>query len=200
MANSWARDLAMSTSTNVGTGMTYALILGCDERDVKMLTDWVRITSHSAGHLMLLPALFFELQLKRHVRLSEVNWSKLVTLCARTGQYGERPTEMQSVFPEEPVDYAETTRQVLGLYQDTGFLAKDLLKAIKALRMMAKILRLNASTVPNAVKKAFIVSENNRIEGRLDEMMDHYGGLIAECKQVADGASLLNQAVSLNWT
>ena len=77
MDNSWPRDLAMSASAEVGTGMTYALFHGCDEQDVKVLTEWLQITAYSAGHPLLLPALFVELQLRRHKswpRTIGANW------------------------------------------------------------------------------------------------------------------------------
>ena len=75
----------MSASAEVGTGMICALFHGCDELDVKVLTEWLRMTTYSAGHPLLLPALFAEQQLWRHKRLAQDNWRKLVVLNAHTG-------------------------------------------------------------------------------------------------------------------
>ncbi len=51
------------------------------------------------------------------------------------------------------------------------------------------------TTVPEA-RIDFIATENARIGERLGEMTDDYEGLIAECKLITDGASLLINAVS----
>ncbi|CAF9923504.1 hypothetical protein IMSHALPRED_005945 [Imshaugia aleurites] len=186
----------MSASANVGTGMTYALFHGCDEQDVKVLTDWVKMTTYSAGHPLLLPALFAELQLRRHKRLTRDNWSKLVTLYARTGQYGNRaPGTQPASLQEDAFDYDNTTREVLGMYQDAGFLEKGLIKLRRWLKQMASQMEIIKTTVPEA-RTEFINMENARIGERLEEMMDDYEGLITECKLILDGASLLNNAVS----
>ena len=196
MDNSWSRDLAMSASANIGTGMTYALFHGCDEKDVKVLTDWVKMTIYSAGHPLLLPALFAELQLRRHKRLIRDNWSKLVTLYARTGQYGSRaPGAQPASLQEDAFDYDDTTREILGMYQDTGFLEKGLLKVRRVLKQMASQMEIIKDTVPES-RTDFIGTENARIGERLEEMMDDYEGLTTECKLISDGASLLNNAVS----
>lgn len=84
MDKSWPRDLAMSASAEVGTSMTYALFHGCDEQDVKSSTEWLQMTAYSVGHPLLLPALFAELQLRRHKRLAQDNWRKLVALYSHT--------------------------------------------------------------------------------------------------------------------
>lgn len=186
----------MSCSANVGTGMTYALFHGCDQQDVKVLTDWLRITTYSAGHPLLLPALFAELQLRRHKRLTRDNWSKLVRLYAHTGQYGNRAQKAQPApLQENAFDYDNITREVLGMYQETGFLEKGLMKFRRGLKQMASQLEVIKTTVPKA-RIEFIVTENTRIGERLEEMMDDYEGLLAECKLIMDGASLLNNAVS----
>ena len=186
----------MSSSANVGAGMTYAIFHGCDEQDVKVLTDWLRMTTYSAGHPLLLPALFAELQLRRHKRMTRDNWSKLVTLYAHTGQYGnhaqkEQPTPLQ----DNEFDYDHTTREVLRMYQDTGFLEKGLIKFRRKLRQMACQSEVIRTTVPET-RTEFIVTGNVRIGERLEEMMDDYEGLLADCKLIMDGASLLNNAVS----
>ena len=196
MDNSWSRDLAMSSSANVEQGMTYALFHGCDDQDVKVLTDWLKMTTYSAGHPLLLPALFAELQLRRHKTLTRDNWSKLVTLYAHTGQYGNHAQKAQHApLRENAVDYGNTTREVLGMYQDTGFLEKGLTKIRRELKQMASQLEVIKATVPEA-RTEFIVTENARIGERLEEMMDDYESLLAECKLIMDGASLLNNAVS----
>ena len=196
MDNSWSRDLAMAASANIGTGMTYALFHGCDEQDVKVLMDWLKITICSAGHPLLLPAFFAELQLRRHKRLTRNNWSKLITLYAHTGQYrnhspGAQPASLQ----KDAFDYDNTTREVLGMYQDTGFLETGLTKLRRGLKQMEGQLAAIRITVPET-QADFIAKESVRIGDRLEEMMDDYEGLIAECRLITDGASLLNNAVS----
>lgn len=195
MDNSWSRDLAMSSSANVGTGMTYALFHGCDEQDVKLLTDWLRMTTCSVGHPLLLPALFAELQLRRHKKLARDYWSKLVTLYAHTGQYRNPAQMAQPALPQENAfDYDDTTREILRMYQDTGFLEKGLIKLRRALQRMASQLEVIKVTVPEA-RIEFVVTQNAHIEERLEEMMDDYEGLLADCKLIMDGASVLNNAV-----
>ena len=180
----------------MGTGMTYALFHGCDEKDVKDLTDWLSMTKYSAGHPLLLPALFAELQLRRHKKLTRANWRKLVTLYAHTGQYENRAQGAQPTGSREnAVDYDRTTREVLGMSQDTGFLEKGLLKLRRGLKQMVSQLEVIKTTVPET-QTGFILTENARIGERLEEMMDDYEGLIAECKLILDGASMLNNAVS----
>lgn len=195
MDNAWSRDLAMSASTNMMTGMTYALLHGCDEQDVEVLTDWLKMTERSAGHPTLLPALFAELQLRRHKRLTRDNWSKLTTLYAHTGQYrsptsGPQPGSLQ----EDTFDYDNTTREVLRMYQDTGFLEKSLLNFQRKLKQMLAKLTVIGITMPEA-RKDFIITESTRIGERLEEIIDDYEGLIAKCKLITDGASLLTEAV-----
>ena len=196
MDNSWPRDLAMSASAEVGTGMTYALFHGCDEQDVKVLTEWLQMTTYSAGHPLLLPALFAELQLRRHKRLAQDNWRKLVALYAHTGQYSNlAPGVQHASLRQGAFDYDDTTREVLGMYQDTSFLKKNLMKLCRGLKRMASQTAVIRTTAPE-VRTDFIATESLRIEERLEEIMDDYEGLLAECDLVADGASLLNSAVS----
>lgn len=196
MDHSWPRDLVMSSSANVGTGMTYAIFHGCDEQDVKVLTDWLGMTTCSAGHPLLLPALFAELQLRRHKKLTRDKWSKLVTLYAHTGQYGDNAQKEQPrPLHNNVFDYDHTTREVLRIYQDTGFLEKGLTKFRRKLRQMVCQLEAIKSTVPDT-RTEFIVTGNVRIGERLEEMMDDYEGLLADCKLIKDGASVLNNAVS----
>jgi hypothetical protein len=199
MDNSWSRDLAMSASASVGTGMTYALFHGCDEQDVEVLTDWLKMTTCSAGHPMLLPALFVELQLRRHKRLTQDIWCKLVTLYARTGQYRNHALGTQPAYlQEDAFDYDNITREVLGMYQETGFLEKSLSKFQRSMKQMVAQLAAIATTVPDA-QKDFIATEGARIRERLEEIIDDYDGHIAECKLVTDGASLLTGAVSRSF-
>ena len=188
----------MSASANMQTGMTYALFHGCDDHDVKVLTDWLTMTTDSAGHPMLLPALFAELQLRRHKRLTRDNWSKLVTLYAHTGQYGHQASGQPVPLQDDPVDYDTTTRDVLGMYQDTGFLENSLLTSQRGLRRMAAQLTVVEKAVP-PFRKDFILTEGGRIRERLEDMMDEYERLIAKCKLITDGASLLTGAVS-RWS
>ena len=196
MDNSWSRDLAMSASASVETGMTCALLHGCDEQDVKTLTDWLSMTTYSAGHPLFLPALFAELQLRRHKKLARDNWCKLVTLYANTGQYKNHSPGVQPVASYEVAfDYDDTTREVLGMYQDTGFLEKSLTKYRRGLKKVVGQLAVIKTTMPEA-QRDFIAGESTRIRERLEEMMGDYEELTAECKLVMDGASLLNSAVS----
>ena len=200
MDHSWSRDIAMSASANVGTGMTYALFHGCDEQDVKILTDWLKMTTCSAGHPLHLPALFAELQLRRHKRLTQDNWRKLVTLYAHTGQYGNRaPGAQPTSLQEDAFDYDNTTRDVLGMYQETGFLEKGLIKLRRWLKQMTSQMEVIKTTVPKA-RTDFIATESDRIGERLEAMMDDYEELIAECKLITDGALLLTNAVSRSFT
>lgn len=117
MDNSWSRDLAMSASTDIGAGMTYAIFHGCDEQDVKILSNWFRTTTYSAGHPMLLPALFAELQLRRHKREGQKSWNKLVRLYSLTGQYKNHISGSSSVpFREDQIDYDNITREIIGMH------------------------------------------------------------------------------------
>ena len=196
MDNSWPRDLAMSASAEVGTGMTYALFHGCDEQDVKILTEWLQMTAYSAGHPLLLPALFAELQLRRHKRLAQDNWRKLVALYAHTGQYSDLAPGLQHAYLREGAfDYDNTTREVLGMYQDTSFLKKTLVKLCRGLKRMASQIEVIRTNAPES-RAEFIATESARIEERLEEIMGDYEGILAECDLIADGASLLNSAVS----
>ena len=199
MNNSWPRDLAMSASANAETAMIYALFHGCDEQDMEILTSWLKMTTYSAGHPVLLPALFAELQLRRHKRLTRNNWSKLVTLNANTGQYRDRvPGVPLASLHVDTFDYDNTTREVLQMFQDTGFLEKDLVKTRRGLKQMISQQELIRTTMSGAQSNLF-ATENVRIARRLEEMTDDYEALIAECKVITDGASLLNTAVSLSF-
>ena len=196
MDNAWSRDLAMSASANPHTGMAYALFHGCDEQDVKVLTDWFQITTPSAGHPFLLPALFIELQLRRHKRIAREKWTNLIKLYAHTGQYGDSndgppPVVTQAISS----DYNTTTKEILGMYQDTGFLETVLLRLRNGLKRLIKQVEVNEGTILDAQAQT-LSTESARIRTRLEEMMDEYEGLIAECKLVTEGASLLTNAVS----
>ena len=60
---------------------------------------------------------------------------------------------------------------------------------------MASQTEVIRTTAPE-VRTDFIATESLRIEERLEEIVDDYEGLLAECDLIADGASLLNSAVS----
>lgn len=194
--NSWPRDLAMSASTNMETGMTYALFHGCDDHDVTVLSGWLKVSAHSAGHPMLLPALFAELQLRRHKRLNQKNWRQLVTLYALTGQYGNQVLGSPPLSSREGItDYANITRDIIVMHQDTGFLEKSHIKFNRTLKRMVAQLAVISVNVPEA-RKDFMAIEGARIEERLGEIIDDYEGLIEKCKLITEGASLLIGAVS----
>ena len=200
MENSWSRDVAMSTSTNLETCMTYALFHGCDEQDVKVLTHWLQLTPNSAGHPMLLPAFFAEMQLRRHKKLAEDNWTKLIKLYAQTGQYGSPALQpRQNGVHEGTSDHVQITREVLEMHQDTGFLEKSLLNFQRRLRQMLPHSTDFESKVAERHKQ-FVSIEGARIVERLEEMSDQYHGLVEECRLVKEGASMLTGAVSVPWS
>lgn len=80
------------------------------------------------------------------------------------------------------------------MYQDTGFLEKSHLTFKRKLKQMIAQLAVISTTMPET-RKDFIVNEGNRIGERLEEIIDDYEELIAECKLITDGASLLTGAV-----
>ena len=174
MENSWPRDLAMSASTNIETGITYALFHGCDEQDLKVLTDWIHMTTCSVGHPLLLPALFAEMQLRRHKKYAWDSWSSLVTLYDYTGHYGTGASNLQtSSSQDNSIDYDKTTRDVLEIYQSTGFLERDLVRFCRSLKQMASQLPKLDDTATQAWK-TLISAESIRIGDRLDEMIGMY--------------------------
>ena len=187
MDHAFSRDLAMSASGNTKTAMSYALFHGCDEQDVGVLIDWLSLTGDSVGHPLLLPALFAEMQLRRHRRFTKKNWKTLVTQYAQTGQYG-------GTKQGDSLDYEKATREVLTMHQSTGFLEKDLVQFRRRLSQMKALLTKIAGDVPESQRK-FIAKEGTRIGERLDEMINEYESLIAECRRVTEGASLLTGAV-----
>lgn len=70
------------------------------------------------------------------------------------------------------------------------------MKFQRTLKQMVAQLAVIGINTPQA-RTDFIATESARIGLRLDEMIDDYEGLIANCKLVTDGASLLTGAVSL---
>ncbi|KAL9612390.1 MAG: hypothetical protein Q9167_003030 [Letrouitia subvulpina] len=185
----------MSASADVQTGMTYAIFHGCDKQDEKILLEWLKLTTFSAGHPLLLPSLFAELQLKRYLTLTRENWTRLVKLCADTGQYRKPSQQAQASPPrEDAFNYDNTTREILQMYQDTEFLVKDLTKIQNELKQMMGLLDLIRTAAPDT-RKDFIARENARIGERLEEIVAEYDALLAECKLITDGASLLTNAV-----
>ena len=196
MGSSWSKDLAMSASANVETGITCAILHGCEEQDVKVLAEWLELTACSAGHPMLLPALFAEMQLRRHKTLGWDSWKKLMTLYASTGQYDNPMIDQQPTrLPASQVDYDSTTKEVLRMHQNTGYLKPALAQSQKQLVQMVAAIDLIACEVPDG-RRGYIDIEGARIRSRLEQMIDDYERLIGKSNLTTDGASILIGAVS----
>lgn len=185
----------MSCCANIHTGVTRAIFLGCDQNDVRVLTGWLKILT-SMGHPVLLPALFAELQLRRHKTLIGNNWSKLVSLYAETGLYGDsnpaRPYVATS--KEDTKDYGRTTKHILQMHQDTGFLENSLRSCRRKLEQLISHATINDDVAPQSLKES-TQAETTRIQARLQDMIIEYEEIEAKCKHITEGASILTAAV-----
>lgn len=195
--HSFSRDLALTTFSNLSTGQTFALIVGCDEYDKKALVEWLRLTTCSAGHPHHIPTLFAELQLRRYKALATEGWTKLLTIYADTGQFQNESRLPESNLGEMSFSsLGNTTKILAGTYQSTGFLEESVSHFQRDMLALRKSMSVQIPTELAPVRKDFLIHQNKRINKRVEEMIGDCKGTLAECKMIIDGASLL---VGIIW-
>ena len=196
MSSGWPRDLAMSATANIENGLTSAIIHGCDQSDVEIIGEWLHFTKRSVAYPLLLPALFTELQLRRHKTMCKENSNSLVELYAKTGQYDESMLGKGLYSHLAQDDYDSITKEVIRLHQKAGFLEQALSRAQKWLKQMVT----QTDVITGAAREdrtTYIMAEGARLRDRLEEMIDIYDDLKGSCKLITDGASVMIAAVSL---
>jgi hypothetical protein len=200
MGGAFPRDLALATSSNLHSGRTCALIHGCDDNDLKSIETFLNFSKASIGHPMLLHLLFADLQLKRHKARHSSGWDGLLVGLHRIGLQRTNAPEVLvwgDNVRDEDLNHNEMTKEMLDVFQKSGFLEQSLAKFRTLLTRMASHVRVDDATLSQA-QIDYMNLHNPRIEQAITTLIDKYDDLVKNCNLTTNGASLLISAVSVH--
>jgi hypothetical protein len=174
------------------------MIHGCDEDDLKSISTFMKFSASSIRHAMPLLILFAELQFKRHRAAHNSGWDDLLLGLHRIGlQRTEGPEVVVQGHNIQvgKVDYNDMTREMLDLFQKSGFLAQSMVKFQKQLGKVANYVDGMGPSLSHP-QPTYLKTHSPRIQQGVAELVDNYDNLIKNCNLTTDGASLLISAVS----
>ena len=210
-------DIAMSVTTNIAQGLTYAIVYGCSEdvsNDflVRLRNSALKYSGRAFEHPMLMPGLFAEIQRDMHVAIVEKSVSGLFEYAINLGA-----DTLDMVPHAEDVDRDEenSAKRGVDLWLDVSHYRTTVETWMVQLRKMVVHLEelettayTNSGTSSNGtaifvVTNTDMIREGKRIKERLLDIINDYDELQRKCTWVMDGTSLANGMASeiptLRW-
>jgi len=191
------QNMAIAISWNLDTKLTYALLLGCNERNIRTIRSFLR-NSTSAGHPWLLLALFSDLQLQRLTTLRDQASGKLQMAIHEAGLNRKSGDEVIAVRTgtniQLSVDYDKVTRDVLRNFQDSGYLLQAMIRSRSQVAKVNSSLKL-FKKLPKADQIDYLTSHSTRIANYIDLTLSNYDSLIEKARLTTNGSSLVMSAI-----
>jgi hypothetical protein len=191
----FAKDLAMTTSCNLGTSMTFGLLHGYEttsERDADFLRDFLEVNARFIGHPMLLVGLFAELQYRRH----EAIYQRLYNKYLEKSEDAKHHISSLTTSHRHVGEHTKITQDVLGITEKVSWLQQDLASFelhLKAIIRSIKHIGVAMQDQANMEAKEY----GGKLRVRLEEMCLDYQNLANQGTIVKDGCSVVIAAVSL---
>ena len=193
------KDIVMALSWNLAANVTYAILLGCEETDLKSCWNFLSYSTQAIGHPLLLLALFADLQLKR---LKKLHRAELINLYIATSEAGLTRTEGPEVFAtiqvppgaQPSIDFDKVTRDVLRNFQDSGHLFQAMGRVRSQVQKVAACIDVSEPAL-SLEMKAYLSLNGGRISKQLETIISRYDNLIERSRLTTDGSSLLMSAL-----
>jgi len=193
------QDMAIAISWNQSTGITYALLLGCNKRDMEAIWTFLRYSTSNSEHPLLLLALFSDLQFQRLRRLRDAALGNLEIAIHEAGLSRKAGREVLAIRKvtsnaQSDIDYDKVTRDVLRNFHDSGYLLQAM---IRSRSQVAKVLAsLDVSEVSlGEAQKNHLKLLGQRIAKYMDSTICHYDSLIEKARLTTNESSLLMSAI-----
>lgn len=191
-------DLAIAISWNLKAGLTYALILGCSDKDLKSIVNFITYSARSIGHPLLLLTIFADLQLKRFKDLHRKAYEN-VQLDIHRARLNRRDgpeviAVRQTTSTEPPTHYDNATREVLRNFQDSGFLGQAMLRFRAEVVKVSQAVKSMTKTQKPAPQSTTLKSSGKQINDQLNHILGRYDVFIERNRLTTNEASLLMSA------
>lgn len=193
--------MALSVSFFPTTLTTYAVMYGCDEKTIHMISDRLSRSDYVVSHPMILPILIADMERDRHVALLRQN-------VTRTVQRIYDLTVNRKNF-EAQSDYAASSLLAPGdgdsvvSWLDMNYLKNGLQNWQRQIKKMTAHLETvdmlfeHDGLSQNHPDVEGWKSTGHRIKQRLEELIDEYDEHIREATTLVDGLSLAASTVSI---
>jgi hypothetical protein len=109
-------NIALSISYDPSNCITCGLLLGCSDIQQAFIHEQVKTYALLASHPLLLQILFTAHQQQLLNRQENILWVSLLEVETASGQTGV-PVIGRHLFPEEPQDFGDLTKSMLGVIQ-----------------------------------------------------------------------------------
>lgn len=203
MSHSWRDDLALSATHLSETGLTVAIIYGCNEKQTKDVIHRIENSGEAVCYPLLIAGIFAELERDRLLDHVEGLVDRFLL---RTEALGSETRSWRQIMNCQ----GEKTSDLLQLYNDSRTLANGL-GAVKAqlLKMVEHIQELESfygqdrhlrkceNLVPNIDEQVRrrIRQTGCRMRERLLEISEEYDRKIDDCKMVMEDLTVTTELV-----
>ncbi|KAF2267281.1 hypothetical protein CC78DRAFT_577486 [Lojkania enalia] len=194
------RDLVIALSWSLPEKITYALLLGCDDQDVKSISTFMTYSS-SIGHPLLLLTLFADLQLKRQKQLYRESLKNLQLAFHQARLSRKEGPEVYAVRKvaaleagQSSIDYDKVTRDVLHNFQSSGYLMQAIIQFRTLLEKVVADVNVKEASL-TAERATYWESHSRRIQEQIEAIMGKYDTLIERSRLATNESSLLISAI-----
>ncbi|KAH3940517.1 hypothetical protein HBI56_096700 [Parastagonospora nodorum] len=189
--------LAIATSWNLKAGITYALILGCNDKDLNSIVNFITYSTRSVSNPLLLLTMFAGLQLKRFKDLHRTAYGKVQLDIYRAQldrQDGPEVIAVRRTARTRPTDYDDATREVLRHFQDTGTLGQAMLQFRAEVVKVGQAVKSITKTQRPAPHSTHLKSSGKQITGQLVHILGRLDIYIERNRLTINEASLVMSA------
>ena len=187
----FGRDLAMTTSCNLETGITCGFLHGyefTDRRQIRFIEDFLEINAPFIGHPMVLVGLFAELQYRRHQSIHRHLYDNYL----EKSEDAKHHISSINASHQEVGEHTKITQDILGIIEKISWLQQDL----SNFRLRLKIMMKSTKDIGRSVQDKDARKYGARLCTRLEDMYYDYCNLADQGTMVKDGCSVVMAAVS----
>jgi hypothetical protein len=183
-------DLAMSLTFIPESGRTYAVIYGCNNKQMRAIETRIRAAEDTTDHHLLLPGVFAELERERLLGLVEdlVDRFTLASDIFKNSRWDQDGKKMQ--------DYLSICLQCRSLMHHIHAVKRQLRAFIDEIDTLQREWELTPPACHRDTdKRQRVLATGQRIKRRLQDIVDEYDDKIDQCETMTQDLSLAMQTV-----
>lgn len=188
--------MALSLTHFPETTTTFAILYGCTNRIEKSMIDMLSKVTTDVCHPMVVPGIFAELELARHIGLVDAGISDVET---KIFELNTDPAATRTIG-QAAIERKNEAKRTSWL--DLAYLRNAIITWNYQLTKMsleaARPNRTNSSISADVVSSDHIVRTGNKIAGRLVAIHEEYEEKIRDCTMRLDGMAMATQWVTIH--